>query len=992
MSDKTIFNIPDKDFTEFFEDSSELESPLVRMRRVHPDLAKTKDGKGLIIHGKSLDKHISLRGEGLGPLEYLNLAESTFEKITFEGNFPNLKHIDLSKCKLSAIDFSNAQMPKLQQLYLRNNALEAIKLTASLPQLELLDLGENPFLQEIILATDLPALKYLYLYKKKEGKDDKKKNQPIQGFAFRSMPNLKVLDIENGGLTELPSNFLTLKKLETLYLSGNRPKGIPDDVIGQGERHNSVREVLLYLSSDATKPLRQSKLFFIGNGEVGKTSLVRKLLDRKADLVDKPDRTNTIDVVPFPVKDLKPKETGLDEVIDYHFEIWDFGGQENYREIQQLFCSPKSLYVFVTSYDDERKEDYVGYEYWLSMVKAYGRDDEKEKDSPVIGVINKIDEKPKSLNEKEIEDQFPNVSRFHKVSAATLDGFEDFAKHIRQSIKGIADNVFTDEYAQAWIGIKEKLEQHNKPYISVQEYLDDFCKDVFERDEDALTWLRILDRIGTVIYFGQHEKLKDWIILKPEWLKVALTEVITYAFGHYGVVQASDLPGIWADYKNDEPKKFIELLLNYKLAFPKKNDYGAPIYVIPSALSVKEPSLPSQVEGTPTYRLKFKFSPFVPAGTVSKLTVGLFGITFNRLYWRKNVILHDNYQSFARVTEDWENSAVDVSFYGENPNRLFQLVYNELKQNTEDLKQLRQIKNLDFSVLVDDEGDWLAQKTVQRFNLEKFKFLWTDDLAEKGALSHLANRIHVQGNKNIIIQDNSGNIHIQQGNENASDDKDDKPWWTLPTELGILFLGANPPNTDFLDVEKEQFRISQVLGVHLKMKKELSTNLDDIHQLVFQHKPHIIHFSGHGVDHEEARQVIWEALGLPAEKPQSGLILHDKSKRGSEIWPGDEVAKVFRNKKKLDVAPLHLMILNNCFSEGLAKAISEAGIYVVGTTKAIKDNLAIGFAEGFYRALSTQKIMDQNELVHVLSSALSELNEDEWESFALYFNGKSIKI
>jgi len=116
------------------------------------------------------------------------------------------------------------------------------------------------------------------------------------------------------------------------------------------------------------------------------------------------------------------------------------------------------------------------------------------------------------------------------------------------------------------------------------------------------------------------------------------------------------------------------------------------------------------------------------------------------------------------------------------------------------------------------------------------------------------------------------------GNEISSNDK---PWWTVPNELRILFLGANPPNTAPLDIEKEYFEVSKVLGDGMRIKgHELRTNLGDIHSLIHDHKPYIIHFSGHGIDDVEVKQALWEALGLPTEVPHPGLILHDKGRAG----------------------------------------------------------------------------------------------------------------
>ena len=211
-------------------------------------------------------------------------------------------------------------------------------------------------------------------------------------FTFSELPSLQILDLEKNKLETLFFDLVYASELSTLYLSGNPIKNIPDTVLGTGDRHNSAEEVMAYLNSmeesDNKKgieslekgveirknmiPLRQAKMVLIGNGEVGKSSIRVKLLDKKAPLPKETDRTPGLDISSYLIKHLSPEITQLKNAINFNLNIWDFGGQGKYREIQQLFCNPKTLYLFVTAVDDvPTKEDYIGFEYWLSMVNGY---------------------------------------------------------------------------------------------------------------------------------------------------------------------------------------------------------------------------------------------------------------------------------------------------------------------------------------------------------------------------------------------------------------------------------------------------------------------------------------------------------------------------------------------------------------------------------------------------------------------------------------------
>src|SRR4051812_25091819 len=69
--------------------------------------------------------------------------------------------------------------------------------------------------------------------------------------------------------------------------------------------------------------------------------------------------------------------------------------------------------------------------------------------------------------------------------------------------------------------------------------------------------------------------------------------------------------------------------------------------------------------------------------------------------------------------------------------------------------------------------------------------------------------------------------------------------------IKILFLASNPVGTDPLDLEKEYGVIKTRLAITgrgdlFEVAKEGHTNLDNMQQYLFNHKPHIVHFSGHG--------------------------------------------------------------------------------------------------------------------------------------------------
>jgi internalin A len=142
------------------------------------------------------------------------------------------------------------------------------------------------------------------------------------------------------------------------------------------------------------KRLNEVKVLLVGYGGVGKTSLVRRLM--KDEFNEDEPKTHGVKRT-----DWKIKADGED--ITVHF--WDYGGQGIMQATHRVFFSQRSLYVLVI---DARQESDP--EEWLKNIESIGGK------SPVVIVINKIDEHPFGLNETDLLRKYPNIKGFYHVS------------------------------------------------------------------------------------------------------------------------------------------------------------------------------------------------------------------------------------------------------------------------------------------------------------------------------------------------------------------------------------------------------------------------------------------------------------------------------------------------------------------------------------------------------------------------------------------------
>ncbi|WP_421946819.1 COR domain-containing protein [Phaeodactylibacter xiamenensis] len=663
--------------------------------------------------------------ESLQQLQLLNLADNkALQTLEFSGAMPQLEEIDLSDSGIQTIHLPDCLA--LQKLDVSRSKLEAFSFASACPKLWWLDLSGNEGLSSLELPSGFEALQYLYLYK-----------SGIQELQIvGKLPKLIVLDLEGNQLKQWPEKFLLPDGLETLYLESNPIENIPETIRGSGERHNSVEDVRQYLLSvideEKVEYLHQAKMILVGNGEVGKTSIRIKLLDPKAPLPEKKDRTAGLDIVPYELKQLPQDLTGLDEPIDFQLNIWDFGGQGKYREVQQLFFSPQSLYLFVTACDDtpEEKESYVAFDYWMSLVHALSYDREQERSSPVIHVVNKIDKERMDIDQR-AHNRFGNVEEFHAISCKELTNFEALRKAIPRVLPKVGQGIFRDQYNEDWLWVMEALQRRQaEQHITYQDYLE-VCKNRLD-EKEARAWLRILDRIGTVIYFGEYEKLKDWIILNPNWVKQAVFEVIDSGERN-PVPQWRFEKQIWSHYSEPEREKLLELLQAYDLAYVQQNAYGEQEFVIPALLEKEAPDFEGLLpqEASPL-KLRFAFQPFLPAGTVNKLMVRLKDHIYRGLMWKDNVVVHHpDTNAYGHVEEDWQNHFVNLSLYGEDLAVLYGMVASTLESLNEDFKNAKFLKSLDFVVEGFDGEEWLGQRFLQKLHTDTFCFLWEQSPTKK---------------------------------------------------------------------------------------------------------------------------------------------------------------------------------------------------------------------------------------------------------------------
>ena len=166
-------------------------------------------------------------------------------------------------------------------------------------------------------------------------------------------------------------------------------------------------------------------------------------------------------------------------------------------------------------------------------------------------------------------------------------------------------------------------------------------------------------------------------------------------------------------------------------------------------------------------------------------------------------------------------------------------------------------------------------------------------------------------------------------------------------------MAANPYDTAHLKLDEEVRTITNKIRAaeyrdSLELISAWAVRPDDLLQLLNEHKPNIVHFSGHGNSNGEL--VLLDSRGIA--KPVST----------------EAIKSLFKTLKD----NVKIVFLNACYSKEQAEAITSVIDCAIGMNEAIGDNAAITFAASFYRSIgfgrSVQEAFEQAQTALLLES------------------------
>ncbi|MCC3593462.1 leucine-rich repeat domain-containing protein [Microcoleus sp. PH2017_28_MFU_U_A] len=558
----------------------------------------------------------------------------------------NLTEIDLGGNQITEIPEAICQLSNLTEIDLRfNQVTEIPKAIAQLSHLTWLDLRFNQITEIPDAIASLSNLTGLYL-----------SNNQITEIpdAIAQLSNLTTLDLENNQIEKIPECLETLPKLEKLDLRGN-PLPISPEVLGDTENPGTPAAIFNYLRQlrREVRPLHEAKFLILGEGSVGKTSLINRLTHNQYNPNE--PQTDGLNITNWQITvNTKPVK----------LNVWDFGGQEIYHATHQFFLTKRSLYLLVSNCRTSEDENRL--EYWLKLIESFGDA------SPVILVGNKCDEQPLDLNRKALRDKYPNIKAIIETSCQSGTGIDELRSAIHTEISQLKE-VY-DLLPLSWFQVKQRLENLDKDFISISEYATICATENILAETDQTQLIGLLHNLGIVLNFREHPILQSTNILNPHWVTEGIYALLSddaLKVKTKGILTYADLSRILdsTKYPSHRYNCLTELMGEFQLCFPLSHCTPR-TFLIPGILPKEEPEN-TELQGE-TLEFQYHYR-ILPDSILSRFIVLMHEKIHNCTHWRTGVMLEytegAEVYNIARIKSDPEDEKISIAVSGRESTR-----------------------------------------------------------------------------------------------------------------------------------------------------------------------------------------------------------------------------------------------------------------------------------------------------------------------------------
>ncbi|MGW4895104.1 COR domain-containing protein [Kitasatospora sp. NPDC004240] len=583
--------------------------------------------------------------------------------------------------RISALPQGLAGLQRLKSLDLSMNRLEELpEAITGLPGLTGLVLGLNPLRSLPAELGRLTGLEMLWL------DDVRLRGIPacvgdlwrlqvlsVRGLGLTELPpfmnrlqDLVSLDVSRNSLVELPTFLGALPHLSELNVEGNPLLFPPPEVVAAGPA--TIRSFLASAQSD---PVRQwaSKVVVVGEGRVGKTSLLRALRGEQHN--PREETTHGLAVGRLDLDHPAPPSDAGDS-IEMQLATWDFGGQEIYHATHQFFLTDRSLFLLL--WDSQAGWEAGKIHYWLDMIKA------RAPQAPVVLVATHLGPRPPDLPLTELRDSYPGlIVASAAVDSATGEGVDEVRELVRAEAARLP--LMGARWPRHWLAAADAVRAHRAKHVEPEELRALMALEgVTERDsQDSLT--AALHSLGDLLYYPEDEELRDLVVLRPQWLTTYISRVLDSheVLHERGVFRHAYGDELWIDVERPVRRHFIPMMEKFDLSYRTDDGIGS---LVVELLPWEPPEYQQRWEDASEEReLRLRYHLHtVPPGIPTWFLARSHRFSTG-LHWRSGALFaHPDGAHLGLITVDRHAKTAEISVRGPYPNDFFAVLKDGFEQ------------------------------------------------------------------------------------------------------------------------------------------------------------------------------------------------------------------------------------------------------------------------------------------------------------------------
>jgi len=538
---------------------------------------------------------------------------------------PLLKSLECSFNQLNDL-MDLEHVPMLQSLECSFNQLNDLMDLKHVPLLQSLKCGSN-YLKNLVGLEHVPILQSL----------DCDHNHLKNLVGLEHVPMLQSLNCSFNQLKNLISLYQPIVSGQICFiiLAGNPVLGIPLELLDNFNCLESLKNYWQDLEN-GSEQRQQLKVQLVGNGRVGKTTLLHALEHKKA---PDEDFKSTHGIA------IKEVEQFLDDdELPVLLQCWDFGGQEIYHATHRLFLSDDCLYLLLWAEETEEHPDEIRHpvSYWLESIHDLGAK------SPIILVKNQIDrsdhegERPSGLTK-----ELPGVEQIRhavKVSSRKYQGFSVLRGAIQEVLTELKEQICL-QLPTSWLQVEKELQQRKRKgqkTLSVSHFKQ-LCRKAGVGD--AGLFVDYLHKTGSLFY--RPGTFQNQIILDQNWVIDAVyrlfdprrqRSLIEQMGGRFKGAYAKIF---WPEMGESEHEIYLDFMRNSAICYSPDYDYGwnkalaKREFILPALLPQGSSAQKAWGEKDDDALLQIDY-PFLHRSIIERLIIGLAERYFGEP-WRTGV-------------------------------------------------------------------------------------------------------------------------------------------------------------------------------------------------------------------------------------------------------------------------------------------------------------------------------------------------------------------